>query len=83
MPLFMDVHTIEGGVSVADVAKAHEADLETQGAHDVRYLRYWVDEEAGKIFCLVEAPDAEAANTVHREAHGLVADEIFRVAEFD
>ena len=45
------------------------------------YLRYWVDEAAGKIFCLVDAPDAEAANTVHREAHGLVADEIYVVTE--
>ena len=81
MPLFMDVHNIDGGVSVDDVAKAHEADLQTQGAHDVSYQKYWVDEKAGKIFCLVEAPDAEAANTVHREAHGLVADEIFQVSE--
>ena len=81
MPLYMDVHNIEGGVSVDDVAKAHEADLQTQGAHDVSYQKYWVDEKAGKIFCLVEAPDAEAANTVHREAHGLVADEIFQVSE--
>ncbi len=81
MSLFMDVHTIDGGVSVDDVAKAHQADLDTQGAYGVNYLRYWVDESAGKIFCLVEAEDAEAANTVHREAHGLVADEIFEVSE--
>ena len=81
MALFMDTHTLEGGVSVADVAAAHEADLATQGAHGVDYLRYWVDEEAGRIFCLVEAPDAEAAHTVHREAHGLVADEIYSVSE--
>lgn len=81
MPLFMDVHNMDGKVSVDDVAKAHEADLNTQDAHGVHYLRYWVAEDAGKIFCLVDAPDAEAANTVHREAHGLVADEIFAVAE--
>ncbi len=81
MPLFMDVHSIDGGVSVADVAKAHEADLATQGAHGVDYRHYWVDETAGKIFCLVEAPSADAANTVHREAHGLVADAIFEVTE--
>lgn len=81
MALFMDTHNIEGGVSAADVAAAHEADLATQGSHGVDYLRYWVDEEAGKIFCLVEAPNAEAANTVHREAHGLVADEIYSVIE--
>jgi Protein of unknown function (DUF4242) len=81
MPLFMDVHTIQGGVSAGDVAAAHQADLATQDAHGVNYLRYWVDEKAGKIFCLVEAPDAEAANTVHREAHGLVAEEIYPVSE--
>ncbi len=81
MALFMDTHNIEGGVSATDVAAAHEADLATQGPHGVDYLRYWVDEEAGKIFCLVEAPNAEAANTVHREAHGLVADEIYSVTE--
>ena len=81
MALFMDTHTLEGGLSAADVAAAHQADLATQGAHGVDYLRYWVDEEAGRIFCLVEAPDAEAAHTVHREAHGLVADEIYSVSE--
>ena len=83
MSLFMDVHTIEGGVSAADVAGAHQKDLETQGKYGVNYLRYWVDETAGKIFCLVEAEDAESANTVHREAHGLVADEIYPVGEFE
>jgi uncharacterized protein DUF4242 len=81
MPLYMDVHTIDGGVSAADVEKAHLADLAEQGKHDVRYLRYWVDEPNGKVFCLVEAPSAEAANTVHRDAHGLVADDVFQVQE--
>ena len=81
MPLFMDMHSIGGGVSASDAAAAHEADLATQAAYGVSYLRYWVDEEAGKIFCLVDAPDAEAANTVHRKAHGLVADEIYPVTE--
>ena len=81
MALFMDVHNMEGGVSAEDVAGAHQADLETQGKYGVNYLRYWVDESAGKIFCLVEAEDAESANTVHREAHGLVADEIYSVSE--
>ena len=81
MPLFMDVHTLDGGVALADVANAHRADLQKQDDHDVRYLRYWVDEGQGKIFCLVEAPDGEAANTVHREAHGLVADAIYQVQE--
>lgn len=81
MPLFMDVHEIDGGVAIGDVAKAHMADLQTQGKYDVRYLRYWVDEGKGTIFCLVEAPSGDAAATVHREAHGLVADAIFEVQE--
>jgi hypothetical protein len=81
MPLFMDVHHIEGGVTMDDVAQAHLADLQTQGAHDVQYLKYWVDEDRGQIFCLVEAPSSEAAATVHREAHGLVADHIYPVQE--
>jgi Protein of unknown function (DUF4242) len=81
VPLFMDVHQIDGGVAMDDVAKAHLADLQTQAAYDVRYLRYWVDEGRGQVFCLVEAPTAEAASDVHREAHGLVADHIYQVQE--
>ena len=81
MPLFMDVHTFDGGVAAKDVADAHMKDVETQGEYGVDYKRYWVDERAGKIFCLVEAPDAETAERVHREAHGLVADEIYEVSE--
>ena len=82
MALFMDIHeTLPDGATAKDVAAAHEADLKTQDQYGVRYQRYWVDEKNGKIFCLVEAPSADAANTVHREAHGLVADEIFEVKE--
>lgn len=81
MALFMDVHKMEGGVSATDVARAHQADLETQTKYGVSYLRYWVDEEAGRIFCLVDAESADDASRVHREAHGLVADEIYAVSE--
>jgi len=81
MPLYMDVHTIDGGVAMNDVAKAHVADLQTQSQHGVQYLRYWVDEAEGKIFCLVDAPSSDAAALVHKEAHGLVADEIYAVQE--
>lgn len=84
MPLFMDVHeSLPEGAKMADVADAHAADLKTQGAHGVKYLQYWVDEASSKVFCLVEAPDADAAATVHREAHGLVADELVPVQEGD
>jgi hypothetical protein len=79
MALFMDIHHVDG-VKAADVAQAHMKDLETQAKYGVDNQKYWVDEEKGTIFCLVEAPDAEAANTVHREAHGLVADEIHQVS---
>jgi hypothetical protein len=74
------VHTAQD-LAAYHAAGAHQADLATQAPYGVNYLRYWVDEEAGKIFCLVDAPDAEAANTVHRQAHGLVADEIYPVSE--
>jgi hypothetical protein len=80
MSLFMDVHNL-GDVTLDAVAGAHQADLATQGRFDVDYLRYWVDETQGKVFCLVEAPSAEAAAMVHKEAHGLVADEIYQVTE--
>ncbi len=81
MPLFMDVHHKVDGLTAEAVAAAHQRDLEVQDGHDVHYLRYWFDEATGKVFCLVEAPDAEAAAAVHREAHGLVADEITQVQE--
>jgi Protein of unknown function (DUF4242) len=81
MPLYMDVHTIDGGIAVEDVVKAHLADLQTQGKFDVRYLRYWVNEREGRVFCLVQAPSVDAACTVHRIAHGLVADAVYEVQE--
>jgi Protein of unknown function (DUF4242) len=81
MPLYIDIHSFDDGVAADDVAQAHTADLQTQGKHEVRYLRYWVDEQRGKVFCLVEAPSAAAAQAVHREAHGLIADGIYQVQE--
>jgi len=82
MPLFMDVHEkLPEGASAKDVAQAHAADVKTQDQYGVKYMRYWVDEKGGKVFCLVEAPDAATAEKVHREAHGLVADRIFEVEE--
>lgn len=81
MPTFMDVHTLDEGVSADDVVEAHKADLEKQTAYEVNYKRYWVNKEGTKIFCLVDAPDADTAAKVHREAHGLVADEIYEVTE--
>jgi len=76
MPLFMDVHDHIEGLTADAVAKAHQADLDTQAKYNVKYLRYWFDERAGKVFCLIDAPSKEAAVAVHREAHGLVADRL-------
>ena len=82
MALFMDVHeSLPEGATATDVAGAHQADLQTQSEYGVNYLRYWVDEKNGKVFCLAEAPNAEAAIAVHREAHGLLADRIYEVVE--
>jgi hypothetical protein len=82
MPLFMDVHkALPDGTKAKDVAGAHAADVKTQDKYGVKYLKYWVDEKAGKVFCLVDAPTPEAAAKVHKEAHGLVADEIYPVTE--
>jgi hypothetical protein len=81
MPLFMDIHEKVEGLTAEAVAGAHQADLRVQGAYGVDYQKYWFDEGSGKVFCLVDAPDAETAAQVHREAHGLVADHIVPVSE--
>ena len=82
MKLYMDVHnSLPEGSTAADVAGAHAEDLRIQERYGVRYLNYWVDERVGKVFCLIEAPNADAAHTVHHEAHGLVADEIYPVVQ--
>jgi len=79
--LFLDVHDLGSGkVTAKDVAGAHQKDLATEGKYGVDYKAYWVDEKQGKIYCLVEAPSAEAATAVHKEAHGLVANRIMQVA---
>ena len=82
MPLYLDVHEqLPEGATAADVAQAHQADLAKQDEYGVKYLKYWVDEKEHKAFCLVEAPTADAAARVHREAHGLVANRIHEVVE--
>ena len=79
MPMYMDIHEIRGATAEA-VAKAHAADVETQQKYGVAYHKYWFNESCGKIFCLCSAPSPEAAASVHREAHGLVATKIIEVA---
>ena len=81
MPLYLDTHHKIPGLTAEAVAGAHARDMEVGPKYGVRYLRFWYDETTGKVFCLVEAPSKEAAAAVHREAHGLVADEIIEVKE--
>jgi len=81
MPLFMDVHNHIEGLTADAVAHAHAADVRTQTKYGVKYLRYWFNEQSGQVFCLVDAPTRDAAIAVHREAHGLLADQIVEVWE--
>ena len=81
MPLYMDEHRKIDGLTVEAVGGAHQRDLRVQDKHGVKYLKYWFNEETGKVWCLIEAPSKEAAEAVHREAHGLVADELTEVQE--
>jgi class 3 adenylate cyclase len=74
----MDIHQVHGATP-EDVAKAHMADMQKQQEHQVEYLKYWFNEDKGKVFCLMTAPNPQAAESVHREAHGLVAERIIEV----
>jgi class 3 adenylate cyclase len=79
MPLFLDRHDMKG-TSATQVAEAHLKDLSVQDSYGVKFLTYWFDEERGTTFCLVDAPDKETAQRVHRDAHGHVAGEIIDVS---
>jgi class 3 adenylate cyclase len=78
MPLYMDIHKVTGATA-ADLAKAHLADLNVQDSLGVECVKYWFNESCGKVFCLIHAPDAEAANAVHAQSLGLLAEKIIEV----
>jgi Protein of unknown function (DUF4242) len=77
----MDIHHKVEGLTPEAISEAHRRDLVVQERFGVRFIRYWYDERTGKVFCLSEAPDAEAISAAHGAAHGLLADEIVQVAE--
>jgi class 3 adenylate cyclase len=79
MPLYMDIHNLDDGTTPEDVAKAHAKDMEMQKKYGVEYTKYWVNETGKKVFCLAHAPNAEAAEQVHREAHGMMPEKIIEV----
>ena len=75
----MDIHNLPEGTTPEDIAKAHAKDMETQRKYGVEYRKYWVNESGKKLFCLVNAPNAEAAECVHREAHGMMAEKLIEI----
>lgn len=79
MPLYMDIHTIDPETPWENIAQAHLKDMAVQGDYDVDYKKYWFNKDCGKLFCLVEAPSADAAHCVHQHAHGLLAEKLIEV----
>jgi class 3 adenylate cyclase len=78
MALYMDIHNLQGATA-EQVDQAHFADLAEQDKYHVQYVKYWFKESLGKAFCLVSAPNSEAAELVHRNAHGQMAEKIIEV----
>ena len=80
--LYMDVHFLqEGKVKAEDVAAAHAKDLAIQSKYGVQFIKYWVDESKGVVYCLSSAPDSLAINGTHRQAHGLMPQLIYKVED--
>lgn len=80
--LYMDVHRLgAGNVTVAAVADAHKKDLATQEKYGVHFIKYWVDEKGGNVYCLSSSPDTASIRLTHQDAHGLLPDDIFEVTD--
>jgi class 3 adenylate cyclase len=75
----MDIHNLPEGTTAEDIAKAHAKDIELQRKYGVEYTKYWMNESGRKVFCLCHAPNAEAAESAHREAHGMVAEKLIEI----
>ena len=78
MPIYMDIHR-NVKAQPDEVAMAHSMDLQVQSKYNVRYTRYWHNQESSCVYCLVEAPSMSDAIRVHKEAHGLAADQLIEV----
>lgn len=81
MPLFIDVQTVGRGASAQDLVQVCETESAGGGRFGVTYLRYWVSEPAGKVFCLVEADSPDLVPSRHGATPGLVSREIYPVSE--
>lgn len=79
MPIYMDLH-IAPGVTAREVAEAHLLDVKIQSRYSCKAMTYWLDEDKGCVFCLIEAPDKESVREMHEKAHGLIPHEIIHVS---
>jgi len=68
MVRFMDVHSGFAGVTEEQLRAAHCRDLEIEGTEGVHFERAWLDQAAGKVFCLSSGPSKEAVLRVHEKA---------------
>jgi hypothetical protein len=78
MPQFMDVHHGMEGITADQLNQAHQADLDIEKDEGVHFEKAWADPESGTVYCLSEAPSAEAVQRIHERA-GHKADEIHPV----
>ncbi|NMR30816.1 SCO4226 family nickel-binding protein [Crystallibacter degradans] len=78
MPEFMDVHHNMVGITAEALKEAHNADLAIQDEEKVEFKKAWADPESGVVYCLSEAPSAEAVQRIHERA-GHRADEVHPV----
>lgn len=78
MPIYMDVHYVPG-LAAYDAAEAHQKDLAIQQQHHCKCMTYWIDEPRGVVFCLIDAPDKETVEEMHRHSHGLIPHKILEV----
>ena len=78
MPIYMDRHVVPG-ILAKHAAEAHREDIKIQDDYGCRCMTYWVDEERGNAFCLIDAPNIEAVQKMHNRAHGLIPHDIMEV----
>lgn len=78
MPRFMDVHHGMKDITADQLRQAHQADLAIEGEENVHFEKTWADPESGTVYCLSEAPSAEAVQLIHERA-GHRADEVHPV----
>ncbi|GAA2637536.1 SCO4226 family nickel-binding protein [Streptomyces vastus] len=78
MAHFMDVHRGMQGITAEQLRQAHQADLAIEREENVHFEKAWADPQSGTVYCLSEAPTAEAVRRIH-ERTGHKADEIHPV----